>query len=121
MRMMRRRDPQTQEDGFHTLLPLASEHVAHLLTEFDNEHDDHGLRCWLLELIGHARSEQALPALAEQLWSPDEAMSQRAVRGLQLLDTKEARRLLWQRDQNSPLHRSQHPQGQAFVDDEQTE
>jgi hypothetical protein len=121
MRLMRRHDPQTQEDGFHTLLPLASEHVADLLTEFDNEHNDHGLRCWLLELIGHARSERALPVLAEQLRSPDEALSQRAVRGLQLLDTKEARRLLWQRNQNSRPSGSEHSQSQTFVDDEQIE
>jgi hypothetical protein len=36
------------------LLPVAAEHVTELIDEFNTEHDDHGLRCWLLELIGAA-------------------------------------------------------------------
>jgi hypothetical protein len=93
---MRRHNPQTREDGFHELLPHAADHVDELIHEFRAEQDDHGLRCWLLELIGHARSPRALPLLIEQLASPDESLRSWAARGLEQLDAKEARRALWQ-------------------------
>jgi hypothetical protein len=45
------------------------------------------VRCWLLELIGEARSPQALPVLVEQLNGDDEALRSWAVRSLEQLDT----------------------------------
>lgn len=99
MWLMRRHDPQRNEDGYHILLPVAHEHVDELIEAFQEEHDDHGLRCWLLELIGEARSEKALPVLAEQLNSSDEKLQAQAERGLKLLNSKEARRLLWRHSQ----------------------
>ncbi len=102
MRLMRSHSPQRQEDGFHTLLPAASEHLDELLEEFQAERDDHGLRCWLLELIGEARSNKGLPVLVDQLGSPDEALRGWAEHGLRLLDTKEARRILWEMKQSAP-------------------
>lgn len=95
MRLMRRRDPQAKEDGFHTLLPHAGEHIEELIAEFRQEHDDHGLRCWLLELIGEARSPLTLPVLVEQLNSQDEALRDWAIHGLRALDTRQAREALW--------------------------
>jgi HEAT repeat protein len=78
---------------------LAREHVAELIddliAEFAREHEDHGLRCWLLELIGEARVPRAFPILAEQLRGPDEALRSWARVGLESLGTKEARRELW--------------------------
>jgi hypothetical protein len=65
-----------------------------LIREFRAEQDDHGLRCWLLELVAEARSLRALDLLVEQLHSTDTALRSRAARGLELLDTKEARRAL---------------------------
>jgi HEAT repeat protein len=94
MRLMRRHDPQAQEDGFQLLRPHAAEPVDELITAFAEE-PDHGLRCWLLELIGEARSVDALPLLAEQLSSDDESISGWAVRGLEELGTKQAREQLW--------------------------
>lgn len=96
MRLMRKHDPQAREDGFHGLLPFAAEHVTELIDEFNAERDDHGLRCWLLELIGAARSPQAFDLLAEQLHSTDESLSSLAARGLAQLDTQDARQLLWE-------------------------
>jgi hypothetical protein len=95
MRLMRRRDPQTREDGFQLLLPYAAEHVDELVAAFGQEGADHGLRCWLLELIGEARSPEALSLLVEQLRSDDESLRGWAVRGLEMLDTKPAREQLW--------------------------
>ncbi|THV26498.1 HEAT repeat domain-containing protein [Glycomyces paridis] len=97
MRQMRSHSPQRQEDGFHALLPAASEHIDALIAEFRAERHDHGLRCWLLELIGAARSDKGLPVLADQLDSSDEALRGWAEHGLRLLDTKEARRILWEK------------------------
>jgi hypothetical protein len=94
MRMMRKHDPHTRESGFRTLLPHAAEHVEELMQQFASERD-HGLRCWLLELIGEARSPVALSLLVEQLQSPEEAISDWAARGLRALDTPEARQALF--------------------------
>src|SRR4051812_46277625 len=93
MKMMRKRNPQTQEDGFHWLLPHANEHVHELIAEFKVENDI-GLRCWLLELIGAAKSPDACGLLAEQLRSDNESLRQWAIIGLKALNTKEARTLL---------------------------
>jgi hypothetical protein len=95
MRLMRRHDPQAKEDGFGLLLPHAAEHVEELVAEFAQEREDHGLRCWLLELIGEARSPVALPLLVQQVHSDDESLRSWAVRGLEQLDTKQAREQLW--------------------------
>jgi HEAT repeats len=92
--MMRKRSPQTMEDGFYALLPHAAEHIDELMAEFQTE-KDHGLRCWLLELIGEARSEKAFDLLCEQLQSSDESLRSWAIRGLRKLNTKEARRALF--------------------------
>jgi hypothetical protein len=95
MEMMRKRDPQTQEDGFHLLLTHAREHVQELIAEFEGE-EDFGLRCWLLELIGSAKSPDAFDFLAGQLRAGDWRLRSRAIEGLKNLDTQEARTLLWQ-------------------------
>jgi len=92
--MMRKHSPQTREDGFYTLLPHAAEYIDELMAEFQTE-KDHGLRCWLLELIGEARSEKAFDLLCEQLKSSDESLRDWAIRGLRNLNTREARRALF--------------------------
>lgn len=63
MRLMRKHDPQSQEDGFGMLEPIAAEVLPQLIAEFETE-SDHALRCWLLELIGHAQSPNAVPILS---------------------------------------------------------
>ena len=100
LRLMRRRNPQLAEDGFHRLRGLAADHIDELIEEFNSEHD-HGIRCWLLELIGEAHSDRALPVLAAELHGDDAALTDWAIRGLQNLDTPEARRQLWQWNQNN--------------------
>lgn len=64
MRLMRKRDPQRQEEGFHTILTHAHDYLEPLMAESHAE-TSHGLRCWLLELIGEARSPHALPLLLD--------------------------------------------------------
>jgi hypothetical protein len=104
MAMMRKRDPQTQEEGFHWLRPHAAEFVEELMAEFHAEQKDHGLRCWLLELLGEARDVRALLLFAELLGSGDEQFRSWAVEGLRLLDTPESRRILFEArvDQTRP-------------------
>ncbi|MGC4864736.1 HEAT repeat domain-containing protein [Micromonospora sp. DT53] len=99
--MMRSRDPQLAEDGFGLLQAMAGQHVDELVDEFGRE-TDYSMRCWLLELIGDARSPPAFELLAAELLSDDESFSGRAERGLRALDTKDARRLLWQTGKNGP-------------------
>jgi len=103
MHLMRRSDPQKQEDGFHSLRPYAAGHVAELIDEFRAEHQDRGLRCWLLELIAEARSPEALPLLTEVAQSEDEPLRDRALQALTLLGTKEARQVLWRERANRPI------------------
>jgi HEAT repeat protein len=102
MQLMRRADPQAQEDGFHQLRPYAAENIDDLLTAFHQE-PDHGLRCWLLELIAEARSPAALPLLTDQLTSTSESLRDWAVHGLEQLDTQEARRALYRARTNTQI------------------
>ena len=55
--MMRKHDPQVQEDGFALVKAVALEHVTDLVSAYSLDEDDHGLRCWLLELIGEAAAD----------------------------------------------------------------
>src|SRR3954466_1759432 len=100
MAAMRRRNPQIAEDGFDRLRAMAGDHVDELIEEYHRE-TDHGVRCWLLELIGEARAERAYDTLAAELDSTDESLRDWAEHGLRLLDTPSARRLLWERRDGS--------------------
>ncbi|MET9228205.1 HEAT repeat domain-containing protein [Lentzea sp. NPDC003310] len=100
MWLMRRHDPQKAEDGFALLRPHAAEHVGELIEAFRGE-EDRGLRCWLLELIGYARSSEALPLLVEYLDHEDESLASWAESGLRELDTKEARTALYRHHANN--------------------
>ncbi|MGI8329157.1 hypothetical protein ACRYCC_04275 [Actinomadura scrupuli] len=91
---MRSRDPQVSEDGFDFLREHADSFVGELIAEFEREQDDQGLRCLLLELLAEARSPRALTVLAGQLESVDESLQLWAVRGLEMLDTREAQQEL---------------------------
>ncbi len=93
--LMRCHDPQKQEDGFGLMRAHAGEHLDELMAAFGRE-EDHGLRCWLLELIGQARSPRAISLLAAQLHEPDEALRSWAAVGLRRLDTAESRGVLYQ-------------------------
>ena len=95
MTMMRKRNALTQEEGYHALLPRVVEFVPELMKEFRRE-QDHGLRCWLLHLIGEARDKRALDLLIEQLHSTDESLRHQAIWGLQHLDTAETRKALFE-------------------------
>jgi hypothetical protein len=92
--MMRKHDPQVQEEGFHSLLPRAAEFVDDLLEDFRRE-ADHGLKCWFLQLIGEARNSKAFKVLCEEVNSPDESLRDWAIIGLQQLGTRDARRALF--------------------------
>lgn len=93
--LMRKHDPQLQEDGFHALLPHAAEHVDALVRDFRAERE-RGLRAWLLELIAEAKSPGAFELLVEQLRSDDDLLPPHAIRGLRLLNTHESRMALWE-------------------------
>ncbi|MDT4987584.1 MAG: hypothetical protein QOI74_1678 [Micromonosporaceae bacterium] len=99
VRMMRSRDPQELEDGFALLRDIAHEHAPELLVEFDRE-TGYRTRFLLLELIGESRSPLAFDVLAAELLNDDEVFRSRAEHGLSLLETKEARRVLWQHQNN---------------------
>lgn len=104
MRLMRRHDPQARENGFHLLLPNAAEHVDALIAELSHERD-HGLRCWLIELIGEARSPRSGDILTEHLHGDDAELRSWAARGLEKLNTKAARHELWKARANGVIPR----------------
>jgi hypothetical protein len=95
MAMMRKRDGWTKEEGFHWLLPRAGDYVHELIEEFGKE-QGFGLKYWLLELIGAAKSPDAFDFLAEQLRGTEQQFRVLAIRALKYLGTKEARTLLWE-------------------------
>jgi hypothetical protein len=92
--MMGSRDPQVREDGFHFLWHQASLHVDALVDAFKTE-VDHGLKCWLLELLGLARDPRLTDLFISLLDDADERFRFWAERGLRDLDTKEARTALF--------------------------
>jgi len=96
MAMMHKHDPQTQEDGFNLLTPVVTQHCAELIDHFETETDP-GVRRWLLELIGMAQSDQALTLLKRELDDDDESLREWAQRGLQQLNSKQARTILRER------------------------
>ena len=91
---MRSRDARVSTRGFDFLREHADAYVDELIEEFGRERDDE-LRCWLLELICEARSPRALRVLAGQLESDEESLRFWGVRGLEMLDTREARHELY--------------------------
>lgn len=95
MAMMRDRDLQTQEDGFGFLNERIAEYLDELIAELETETDP-SLRCWLLELIAHSKNPQVYPILARFAQDEDESLQNWAIRGLRDLDTREARRLLYE-------------------------
>lgn len=92
--MMRKRNAQVQEEGFHWLLPHAAEFVDELMQEFQRE-EASGLRSWLLELIAEARSAKAFDLFRENLASGDKGLRFWAIRGLRRLNTPDARKALF--------------------------
>jgi hypothetical protein len=92
---MRSRNPQKAEDAFSLLSSRAADLVPELIEAFSNE-SAHAVRCWLLELLGEARDSRATELFASLLESDDEAFVHWAVSGLRALDSKEARRALWE-------------------------
>ncbi|MBO2455266.1 hypothetical protein J4573_49850 [Actinomadura barringtoniae] len=94
MQQLRQSDPQSRENGFDFLREHADSYIDELIAEFEGERDDHGLRCLLLELIAEARDEKALSILSGQLESLDESLQFWAVRGLEMLDTRDSETVL---------------------------
>jgi HEAT repeat protein len=86
---MRSPDPGARARGFDFLREHADSYVGDLIIEFEREPDDQ-MRCLLLELISEARSPEALPVLTGQLESDDESLRFWAVRGLEMIDTRDA-------------------------------
>jgi hypothetical protein len=105
---MRSGDPRLREDGFDFLREHADTYVDELIAAFTEERlaaeqDDHELRCLLLELISEARSPRALRVLAGQLDGDDESLRFWAIRGLEMLDTREAQQELERAQSNGWL------------------
>ena len=85
----------TAEDGFFSLQLRAGEYVRELVSEFLTE-KNHGVRLYLIELISEARSPMALPVLVECLCGEEPDFWTWAMEGLRKLNTREARKALWE-------------------------
>ncbi|MEV5827919.1 hypothetical protein AB0L25_20345 [Spirillospora sp. NPDC052242] len=93
IQQMREGGAGVRADAFDFLREHADAYVDELIAEFAAEDDD-ALRCLLLELVAEARAVQALDLFRDQLESMDESLRFWAVRGLEMLDTREAWRAL---------------------------
>jgi HEAT repeat protein len=76
------------------LLEAAAIHGAELIAAFRNEKDAR-VRSILLSIIAEAKLPEALSVLVETLRSEDETLRSYSERGLESLDTPEARNALW--------------------------
>ena len=83
-----------REAVFAELAAHAHEALDELLTAFQNERN-RVLRPTLLEIIAQAAAPIAFPLLAESLFD-EETLRPWAAYGLYRLDSKEARRVLWE-------------------------
>lgn len=95
LKMMRSSNGSVREEGFGWLAERAAEYLPQLIAAFWDE-DNAGIRGWLVELIGEAKSAAAMPFLIEHLRDEDESIRSWATWALKRLDTKDARRALWQ-------------------------
>jgi hypothetical protein len=93
--MMREGNPQVAEAGYGVLAPRVKKLLPRLIAAFETE-DGHGTKCWLLQLIGEARSEAAFDCWKREAQSDDGAIRSWAVRGLTKLDTQPSRDFLFQ-------------------------
>ena len=95
MQLIRKHNPQLQEEGFALLRPHAHEYVDELIEEFGRE-TDLGLRCWILELLGESKSPRAFPLFIDVLRSNEQNLWSWTIRGLRELNSKQARQALWE-------------------------
>jgi hypothetical protein len=93
LQSMRSPDPALRAQGFDFLREHADAYVDEIVDAFGEERDDE-LCCLLLELLAEARSPGALATLADQLDNDDESLRFWAIRGLEMLDSAEARQAL---------------------------
>jgi hypothetical protein len=94
MTMMRSRDAQVQEDGFHFLRDQVHGNVEALVESLRTESNP-ALTRWLLELLTFARDVRLIPMFVAHLHDADEGLRHWAEIGLRNLDTKEARTALF--------------------------
>jgi hypothetical protein len=73
----------------------ASKNMEDILAAFRAETDSR-VRTLLLSVIAETRSQAALPIFAEALLGDNEELQVWAARGLHVLDTPDARKLLWE-------------------------
>lgn len=85
----------TSEDGFFSLQLRAGEYVHELVAEFLVEKEP-GVRLYLIELISETKSPVALPVLVECLRGEEPDFWGWAMEGLRKLNTREARKELWE-------------------------
>src|SRR6185312_2694678 len=93
--MIKSRDGALAEAGFQLMRPHASEYVDQLITAFW-EAESPGLQYWLLELIGESSSQTAISFLVGRLHGERDDLRRGATFALQKLNTKDARRALWE-------------------------
>jgi hypothetical protein len=93
MERMREGDVRSRDKAFDFLREHADAYVEELIAEFASEEDPE-LRCLLLELLAETRAEQTLDVFRGQLESTDETLRFWAIRGLEMLDTREAEEAL---------------------------
>jgi len=102
MERMREGDVRARDKAFDFLREHADAYVEELIGEFAAEQDPE-LRCLLLELLAETRAVQTLDVFRGQLESTDETLQFWAVRGLEMLDTREAEQALRQARANGWL------------------
>ena len=96
LQMLHSKNAMIQEEGFYDLAQHAGEYLEELLTAFDTE-ENRGMRSWLLEIIGYAKSPRAFPIFLKYLHSSDDSLRCWAKYGLAKLGTtREGRQLLWE-------------------------
>ena len=101
LQLLRHRDAEKSEEGFHWLLPRAKQHMSDLAAALQSETHE-GAACWLCELLASTRMDEAVQALAPRLNDPRQRVRESARVWLSWMDTRAARTAIYDFDRGSP-------------------
>ena len=94
---------EVYEIVFWGLCDHAQEHAKELIEEFEaHQESDTELKYTFLEILAQGQVREAFPVFRNSLNSPDARLRCWAELALKKLDTKEARRVLFEHDRESP-------------------
>jgi|GEM_PF-3994899 len=93
MEFMCHPDPEKKQHGFHALRQNVATFLPLILHALERE-TNHGIQCWLLELVVIGKEPSTIPLLASYLYHKDDSLRYWAKTGLKDFGTRQALRII---------------------------